>query len=155
MEDETQHTDERRPLYFTSYAHKLGPLNPPPDLLIDVRSLPNPSKQIRDGSTGLSKRLRKEFFAITTVQDRYDETINKIKTFLESHEEWECRIGVCCEMGRHRSVSFVHELARCDWTDVWRPIEEHRDVDGISDKKERGKKERGSRKTRIEMDDDD
>lgn len=44
-------------LILTSHGHS-PPLNPPPDLRVDVRNLPNPPKHIRDAYNGTSKRLQ-------------------------------------------------------------------------------------------------
>ena len=44
-------------LILASHGHS-PPLNPAPDLRIDVRSLPNPPKHIRDAYNGTSKRLQ-------------------------------------------------------------------------------------------------
>jgi hypothetical protein len=44
-------------LVLASHGHS-PPLNPTPDLRIDVRSLPNPPKHIRDAYNGTSKRLQ-------------------------------------------------------------------------------------------------
>jgi len=51
------------------------------------------------------------------------------------------RVGVCCEMGRHRSVAFVEELSRQKWPREWAVQVVHRDVD-----KRRQRKEKASRK---------
>jgi hypothetical protein len=39
------------------------------------------------------------------------------------------RVGVFCEMGRHRSVAFVEELSRRKWPREWVVEVVHRDVD--------------------------
>jgi hypothetical protein len=44
-------------LVLISHGHS-PPLNPPPRLKFDVRSLPNPPKNIRDAHNGTSKRLQ-------------------------------------------------------------------------------------------------
>jgi RNase adaptor protein for sRNA GlmZ degradation len=44
-------------LILTSHGYS-PPLNPPPDLRVDVRNLPNPPKHIRDAYNGTSKRLQ-------------------------------------------------------------------------------------------------
>lgn len=44
-------------LILTSHGHS-PPLNPAPDLRVDVRNLPNPPKHIRDAYNGTSKRLQ-------------------------------------------------------------------------------------------------
>lgn len=58
------------------------------------------------------------------------------------------RVGVCCEMGRHRSVACVEELARAAWPPGWVIEVVHRDL-----KKHRSErdKEKRSRKVEREM----
>ena len=41
----------------------------------------------------------------------------------------ELRVGCFCELGRHRSVAFVEELARRKWPSEWEVEICHRDVD--------------------------
>jgi hypothetical protein len=41
----------------------------------------------------------------------------------------ELRVGCFCELGRHRSVAFVEELARRKWPSEWEVEVCHRDVD--------------------------
>lgn len=41
----------------------------------------------------------------------------------------ELRVGCFCEVGRHRSVAFVEELARRKWPSDWEVEIYHRDVD--------------------------
>lgn len=41
----------------------------------------------------------------------------------------ELYVGCFCELGRHRSVAFVEELARKKWPSDWGVEISHRDVD--------------------------
>jgi RNase adaptor protein for sRNA GlmZ degradation len=44
------------------------------------------------------------------------------------------RVGCFCELGRHRSVAFVEELARRKWPSEWEVEINHRDVDQSKNK---------------------
>ena len=62
------------------------------------------------------------------------------------------RVGVFCEMGRHRSVAFAEELSRRKWPREWEVEVVHRDVDKRRKKEKDAKKGRG--KSRFERTDD-
>jgi RNase adaptor protein for sRNA GlmZ degradation len=133
---------------LVSYGHSNGPFVPSDEqrekaslLAFNIRHLPNPPRNLRAMTTGLSPRLRKEFLKNEVVQHfltkTYDEIAASIKESYEalSHEyelegtettkgsgveigdEYEDAsvsiiVTVCCEEGRHRSVAFVEELAQ-------------------------------------------
>ena len=127
-------------LMLVSYGHAHGPLTKAPDshqLLFSVRDIPNPPAQLRKRHTGLSSRLRKEVLASREAAKRLDSITESIQeAMLELETKWQAQpgsdpptngaealnttqpypqllqVGICCEEGRHRSVSFVHELAR-------------------------------------------
>jgi hypothetical protein len=70
------------------------------------------------------------------------------------------RIGVCCELGRHRSVAFVEELAKRQWPAEWAVEVVHRDVaKGWGQRKAKGnRRDKGGRRKslkggQIEVDD--
>lgn len=46
----------------------------------------------------------------------------------------ELLVGCFCELGRHRSVAFVEELARKGWPSEWEVKIRHRDVDQSKNK---------------------
>ncbi|KAF8996935.1 hypothetical protein BDQ17DRAFT_1310107 [Cyathus striatus] len=144
-------------LLITSFAHRRGPLQPTPTLLIDLRTLPNPPKDLRSTQTGLSKSLRGWLSQNSEFKKRFEDACSKIEGVLkeredtllkkekereakgrkgnneddgeEEEDEMQVSIGVRCEMGRHRSVAFVEELSRHAWPAGWKVIVHHRDVD--------------------------
>jgi len=70
------------------------------------------------------------------------------------------RVGVCCELGRHRSVAFIEELARRQWPAEWAVEVVHRDVaKGWGQRKGKGnRRDKGGRRKSLkggEIDDND
>ena len=117
-------------LFISSYGHRLGPLLPTPQLSIDVRHLPNPPKNVRTGQTGISKPLRNWLFSVDEVQQRFKEITIQISSRLQEASDngvGEIRVGVCCEIGKHRSVAVVEELGRTKFPG-WNVVVAHRDV---------------------------
>lgn len=117
-------------LYVNSYGHRFGPLLPTPHITFDLRSLPNPPRAVRTGNTGLSKTLCESFFANVAVQERFDEICQRICSSMSEGEavgQQELSVGVFCELGKHRSVSVVEELARTKF-EGWNVVVDHRDV---------------------------
>ncbi|KJA23212.1 hypothetical protein HYPSUDRAFT_40008 [Hypholoma sublateritium FD-334 SS-4] len=117
-------------LYITSYGHRFGPLATPPRIAVDLRTLPNPPKTIRSGQTGLSKPLRDWLFVNEEVLARFSEICGRIRAELDevgARGEKELKVGVNCEMGKHRSVAVVEELARTKF-EGWNVVVDHRDV---------------------------
>ena len=113
-----------------SFGIRRRPLSPPPDLSIDLRSLPNPPKHIRTGHTGLSKPLRDWLFADELVQQRFERVRTQVQECLDdakANGQTEVVVGVNCEIGKHRSVAVVEELGRLRFDD-WNVITRHRDV---------------------------
>jgi RNase adaptor protein for sRNA GlmZ degradation len=127
----TSSTENDLPTVFiSSYGHRLGPLLPNPQISIDVRNLPNPPKNVRTGQTGLSKPLRDGLFSMDAVQQRFKEITMHISSRLReasNNGEAEIRVGICCEIGRHRSVAIVEELGRTKFPG-WNVVVAHRDV---------------------------
>lgn len=72
----------------------------------------------------------------------------------EGHEITpELRVGVSCQMGRHKSVAMVEELAKMNWPG-WDVRVEHRDIEKKrvdSNKKggRRGREPRGSKASKF------
>jgi hypothetical protein len=69
------------------------------------------------------------------------------------------RVGVCCELGRHRSVAFVEELAKRQWPAEWAVEVVHRDVaKGWGRKGKGNRRDKGGRRKSLkggEIDNDD
>lgn len=70
------------------------------------------------------------------------------------------RVGVCCELGRHRSVAFIEELAKRQWPAEWAVQIVHRDVaKGFGQRKGKGnRRDKGGRRKSLkggEIDDND
>ncbi|KAJ7586936.1 hypothetical protein C8J56DRAFT_89661 [Mycena floridula] len=151
----TNHGDSKQSrswiLRIISYSHRRGPLQPAPDLQFDVRALRNPPKNVRDKYNGNAKALREWFLSDETVKRRFEEVCEAIGKALEAEtaekpseqpvsdsvsEDLEKReaknfvVGICCEMGRHRSVAFVEELGCRKWPVDWDVNIHHRDISG-------------------------
>jgi hypothetical protein len=78
-------------LILISHSHS-PPLNPPPDLKFDVRSLPNPPKNVRDAYNGTSKRLQEWMRGDDRFIERRDEMKGDIEGKMqEILEEWRKR----------------------------------------------------------------
>lgn len=117
-------------IYISSFGHRQGPLVPTPDLSFDLRSLPNPPKNVRTSQAGLHKPLRNWLFSNPQVQNRFNGICEAIKLGVQNAETngvSELHVGVFCELGKHRSVSIVEELSRQRF-DCWNVIVHHRDV---------------------------
>lgn len=131
-------------LSITTFSHRLGPLSPPPSLLFDMRTLPNPPRDLRTKQTGLSKAIQDWLQHNSEFQARLEDAHRRVLEVLSKGEEGEVRVGVKCEMGRHRSVAFGECLGRMAF-EGWVVEVGHRDVE----KKERGGKsgrEKGRRR---------
>jgi RNase adaptor protein for sRNA GlmZ degradation len=145
--------DSRHNLILTSYGHANGPLDNSGyrQLKFSVRDLPNPPAALRRTHTGLSARLRKEVLATSKAKLRLSEIEAVILEAMDQCEQdvsqvddegdnrrvettgegfATLQVGICCEEGKHRSVSMVHELARSAVLERpgWNISEDHRDV---------------------------
>jgi hypothetical protein len=162
-------------LTIFSHAHT-PPLHPPPDLKYDLRPYPSPDRQARKAGDGRSKALRDWLVRVRDgiyvrlldsaqkeVESRGEELVGmgtgaginasgaggeRIPAEDQPPSPKMLRVGVFCEMGRHRSVAFVEELSRRKWPREWEVEVVHRDVD------KRRKKEKGRDKSRFERRDD-
>lgn len=117
-------------IYISSFGHRRGPLVPTPDFSFDLRSLPNPPKNIRTSQTGLHKPLRDWLFSNPQVQNRFSDICEAIRLGVQNAEAngvSELHVGVFCELGKHRSVSIVEELSRQRF-DGWNVVVQHCDV---------------------------
>ena len=122
--------EELPTLFLTSFGHRRGPLHPTPDILVDIRNLPNPPRNIRTRQTGLNKPLREAFFANAEVQRRFEAICEQIRQRLQQaveNRETRVSIGVCCELGKHRSVAMVEQLGLTHF-DGWNAVVNHRDA---------------------------
>ncbi|KAJ6536906.1 hypothetical protein B0H19DRAFT_1382744 [Mycena capillaripes] len=113
-------------IYLTSHGHRFGPFSPPPPgagdctlkvLQYDIRALPNPPKNVRAQQTGLHKALREWFFSRPEAVAKLGEVCAEIDATLAQFPKVglsraELHVVVFCEMGKHRSVAFIEELAR-------------------------------------------
>ena len=125
-------------LRLSSFGYKYGSMLDT-DLNINIRSVENPSVKLRKNQTGLQKRFRKDFFKIKSVQNFYEIVKNRITMQIEEkicgkEPRDQIFIGIGCEFGRHRSVSFVEKLAEdlCREKVGQRRLDvaaEHRDVE--------------------------
>ena len=67
------------------YSHgRTPPLNPPPDLKYDLRSIPNPPKNARDAHDGRSKRLREHLLGELKFVQKLDEVESEILEAMEA-----------------------------------------------------------------------
>ena len=67
------------------YSHgRTLPLNPPPDLKYDLRSIPNPPKNARDAHDGRSKRLREHLLGELKFVQKLDEVESEILEAMET-----------------------------------------------------------------------
>ncbi|PPQ98384.1 hypothetical protein CVT24_004064 [Panaeolus cyanescens] len=117
-------------IFLTSYSHRRGPLVPTPDLSFDLRTLPNPPKNVRASQTGVHTQLREWLFANPDVRTRFDSIYRQISERVQEATTAgakELHVGVFCQMGKHRSVTFVEELGRQRF-DNWCTVINHRDL---------------------------
>ena len=149
------HNKAKLTLKLISHGRVNGPVNNPEEgeemLSFSVRDIPNPPAKLRKKYTGLSPRLRTEIFSEKASRLKYDTIVTELEKMIvtmesamkyddahkdEIDEETSTVliVSIQCEEGRHRSVSFVEELAHSDTTkrDDWDVIVEHRDL-GINE----------------------
>jgi RNase adaptor protein for sRNA GlmZ degradation len=66
------------------YSHgRQPPLNPPPDLKYDLRSIANPPKALRDVSDGRSKRLRSHLLSMPEFTEKLDAVEREISEAMQ------------------------------------------------------------------------
>ena len=103
-----------------SYGRRQGKPSNNFDRIWNCTNVTNPSKSSRKGRTGMDKRLRKEVMmekeAQSIVRDAVEFCRCQLGDIKETTPYHECeekrkdpflRIGFCCEMGKHRSVSIA------------------------------------------------
>ncbi|KNZ77122.1 hypothetical protein J132_06630 [Termitomyces sp. J132] len=138
-------------LTLTSYSHRRGPLHPSPSpgLTFDVRALPNASKRLRDMCVGTDKALREALMAEGKWGEKEDEEQGCDEGEGENKEPIHIRVGICCEMGRHRSVACVEELARRTWPPGWHVQVLHRDLKRPRSERDKEKRSKISKLDRF------
>ena len=127
-------------------------------LTFNVRDIPNPAAGLRRTHTGLSARLRKEVLASKESQERLGEMVKAVNLKMDDMERERLEnpvvqspksksgkvkhqedidtpsntlvVGIVCEEGRHRSVTFAEELAHSLKRRDWEVQVDHRDLTG-------------------------
>ncbi|KAG9228551.1 hypothetical protein BJ875DRAFT_339044, partial [Amylocarpus encephaloides] len=107
-------------------------LDPPAHLAFDLRSLPNPPKHLRDTHNGTSKRLQEWLGYDARFRARRDTIQGDIEAAMTRSPAaepsgYELRVGINCQMGRHRSVAMVEGFSKMSWPG-WQVRVEHRDI---------------------------
>ncbi|KAF2810223.1 uncharacterized protein BDZ99DRAFT_416440 [Mytilinidion resinicola] len=70
------------------YSHgRTPPLNPPPDLKFDLRTIPNPPKSARDTHDGRSKRMRAHLLADARFTRKLEEVKGEIEVAMQGKSE--------------------------------------------------------------------
>ncbi|KIX92138.1 uncharacterized protein Z520_12131 [Fonsecaea multimorphosa CBS 102226] len=140
-------------LVIISYGHAHGPLTLPDpgaveQLTFSVRSIKNPPAKLRRTHTGLSSHLRKEVMASSAAVARLGIIVGAVQTKMvemklaregvdptaESPSPPAAPsvlvVGIMCERGKHRSVTFAEELSRkIQADDCWAVSVQHRELD--------------------------
>jgi len=97
-----------------TFGHKWPPAPAGIDVTFDLRTWPNAPKQLRLRSTGLASKLKRSFWSISEVQNRYRELLAAVQAAIwhsQNHGERELVVGVGCHAGIHRSVACAERLA--------------------------------------------
>ncbi|KAI8959041.1 hypothetical protein F5Y11DRAFT_350890 [Daldinia sp. FL1419] len=119
-------------LYITSHDQDTI-LSPPPDLLFDLRSVPNPPKAMRETHTGQSHQVHDSLMQEPTFRELLERAKTEIHGAMQAAEEMQedetaVRVGCLCGSGHHRSVAFSEQLAQMEWPDGWAVALTHRDL---------------------------
>ena len=118
-------------LRLTTFGHRNGALAPQPDLLFDIRALPNPPKALRSEArrTGELQYMQDWLFALPPVRLLFQDMRSQIYHRLKQAEDAGLEVvhvGLGCNLGRNRSVTIAEALAPLDWNG-WRVEVQHRD----------------------------
>jgi RNase adaptor protein for sRNA GlmZ degradation len=119
-------------LRITTFGHRNGPLvAPEPDLLFDIRPLPNPPKDLRTEArrTGQLIHMQEWLFALPSVKQLFNDIRIQIYQRLRKAEDDGLNfvhVGLGCNLGRNRSVTIAEALATLDWNG-WQVEVQHRD----------------------------
>ncbi|KIL63552.1 hypothetical protein M378DRAFT_164452 [Amanita muscaria Koide BX008] len=125
--------DLQRPvLQITTFGHKNGLLTPPPDLLFDLRGVPNPPKELRTAArqTGHVGPMQEWLFSLGPVRQLFHDIRKQILQRLRDAELNGVKcvdMGLGCNLGRNRSVTIAEALASLDWNG-WQVVVRHRDL---------------------------
>lgn len=83
------------------------------------------------GDQNYGQKSKNEQNSITDVSDTDEDDEDEEDEEEEDEDdesEVDIDIGICCELGRHRSVAVVETLGRRKWPKGWRVVVDHRDV---------------------------
>jgi RNase adaptor protein for sRNA GlmZ degradation len=95
-----------------------------------MRKLPNPPKHVRTSQSGLHKPLQEWLLSKPEVQSTVRDICTSIDGYLKEaldNGEESVSVGVCCQLGKHRSVAVVETLRRRKF-EGWNVVVSHRDV---------------------------
>lgn len=110
-----------------SYGHANGPIAPQPSqsrwhkvLTYNIRHLPNPPRHLRVSSTGLSRRLQKEFLQNDNVEALLVKVQNELVTSIKTECDLLLRSTEKTEQGPRdsREISRLIEEATSDCPDI-------------------------------------
>ncbi|KAI1799499.1 hypothetical protein F4811DRAFT_568187 [Daldinia bambusicola] len=129
------YTSPRKTLYITSHDRHRE-LSPSPDLLYDLRCVPNPPKDRREMHTGQSYQVRDGLMQEPKFRELLQQAGEEIRGAMQAAEEMEegengertVRVGCLCGSGHHRSVAFSEHLAEMEWPEGWAVELQHRDL---------------------------
>jgi hypothetical protein len=127
-------------LRIISYGHSKGRLTVPAgaeQLTFSVRDIENPPARLRRTHTGLSPRLRKEVMANKSATTRLESMCSAVEAKMSdlASADGSCVlfVGIMCEEGKHRSVTFAEELSRRIAPGSWLIDVSHRDLGIVDD----------------------
>ncbi|KEF51827.1 uncharacterized protein A1O9_12164 [Exophiala aquamarina CBS 119918] len=126
-------------LQLISYGRSNGPLTGPSgavdQLTFSVRDIANPPARLRRTHTGLSSRLRKEVMANKAAAARLESMCARVEAKMSEMASLDGShvlfVGIMCEEGKHRSVTFAEELSRRIASSGWDIEVRHRDLAGF------------------------
>ncbi|KAG6815990.1 hypothetical protein H0H87_009630 [Tephrocybe sp. NHM501043] len=81
-------------------------------------------------------------------EDQEDGDESEEDSDAEAEPQTHVKVGICCEVGRHRSVACVEELSRMEWPGGWEIEVVHRDL--TRPRSERDKEKRSRKVARAE-----
>ncbi|KAK6954631.1 hypothetical protein Daesc_004598 [Daldinia eschscholtzii] len=147
-QDRSLRMSSHKKLYIISHDRHTE-LSPPPDLLYDLRCVPNPPKATRETHTGQSPQIRDGLMHDPKFRELLEEAKAEIHGAMQAAEEMEeedetaVRVGCLCGSGHHRSVAFSEHLAQMEWPEDWEVELQHRDL--VPEVKREKKRERERR----------